>query len=263
MELQGDWEPAAGAGLTSDKNFDSQLGWFPFPPSLAAPGTRRPCSAAVTATPAPPARQSQACAEFLQFLTTPAVQEQIIGAGAGLPANPAANGDLAVPGGAERGGGERGRPVHRRVLRHRAAHQPRPEPGQRGGEVVRQPGRYRDRASPRRSPRRDMTRSTAADAGLTGPGAADDTAAPGPGAVRRGGRLRRRRKLRKGAELSILLGPGLVLFLGFVIAPIVIGGVLQPLQLGRARPAPRFHRPAQLQRSRSATRRSFRPSSTP
>jgi raffinose/stachyose/melibiose transport system permease protein len=68
-----------------------------------------------------------------------------------------------------------------------------------------------------------MTRSTAADAGLTGPGEAADAAAPGPGAVRRGGRFRRRRKLRKAAELSILLGPGLVLFLGFVIAPIVIG----------------------------------------
>ena len=54
-----------------------------------------------------------------------------------------------------------------------------------------------------------MTRSTAADAG--------------PGAVRRGALDRRRRKLRKGAELTILLGPGLVLFLGFVIAPIVVG----------------------------------------
>ena len=68
-----------------------------------------------------------------------------------------------------------------------------------------------------------MTRSTAADAGLTGPGAADDTAAPGPGAVRRGGRLLRSRKLRKRAELTILLGPGLALFLGFVLAPIAIG----------------------------------------
>jgi len=68
-----------------------------------------------------------------------------------------------------------------------------------------------------------MTRGTAADAGLTGPGAAADPAAPGPGAVRRGGRYRRRRKLRKGTELTILLGPGLVLFLGFVLAPIVVG----------------------------------------
>jgi raffinose/stachyose/melibiose transport system permease protein len=68
-----------------------------------------------------------------------------------------------------------------------------------------------------------MTRSTAADAGLAGPGAAAVGAAPGPGAVRRGALDRRRRKLRKGAELTFLLGPGLVLFLGFVIAPIVVG----------------------------------------
>ena len=67
-----------------------------------------------------------------------------------------------------------------------------------------------------------MTRGTAADAGLTGPGAAA-SAAPGPGAVRRGAGDRRRRQLRKGAELTILLGPGLVLFLGFVLAPIVVG----------------------------------------
>jgi raffinose/stachyose/melibiose transport system permease protein len=57
-----------------------------------------------------------------------------------------------------------------------------------------------------------MTRSTAADAGLTG-----------PGAVRRNERYRRRLKLRKQTELAILLGPGLVLFLGFVLAPIVVG----------------------------------------
>jgi raffinose/stachyose/melibiose transport system permease protein len=57
-----------------------------------------------------------------------------------------------------------------------------------------------------------MTRSTAADAGLTG-----------PGAVRRDDRYRRRRKLRKQTELAILLGPGLMLFLGFVLAPIAIG----------------------------------------
>jgi raffinose/stachyose/melibiose transport system permease protein len=54
-----------------------------------------------------------------------------------------------------------------------------------------------------------MTRSTAADAG--------------PGAVRRNERYRRRRKLRKQTELAILLGPGLMLFLGFVLAPIVVG----------------------------------------
>jgi raffinose/stachyose/melibiose transport system permease protein len=68
-----------------------------------------------------------------------------------------------------------------------------------------------------------MTRSAAADAGLTGPETEAEAAASGPGAVRRGARDRRRRKLRKGTELAILLGPGLLLFLGFVLAPIVIG----------------------------------------
>jgi raffinose/stachyose/melibiose transport system permease protein len=68
-----------------------------------------------------------------------------------------------------------------------------------------------------------MTRSETADVGLTGPAAAANAAAAGPRAARRGGRYRRRRKLRKFTELSILLGPGLALFLGFVITPIVVG----------------------------------------
>ncbi|HEX6454696.1 MAG TPA: extracellular solute-binding protein [Trebonia sp.] len=97
MELQGDWEPAAGAGLTSDKNFTKELGWFPFP---AVPGGAGDPSAVLgggdgyscTTSAAEPA-----CADFLQYLTTPAVQKQIIGAGAGLPANPAVNSELTVP----------------------------------------------------------------------------------------------------------------------------------------------------------------------
>jgi raffinose/stachyose/melibiose transport system permease protein len=62
-----------------------------------------------------------------------------------------------------------------------------------------------------------MTRSTAADAGQTGPVTAADAVTAGPRAVRR------RRNLRRTAELSVLLGPGVVLFLGFVLAPIVVG----------------------------------------
>ncbi len=58
-------------------------------------------------------------------------------------------------------------------------------------------------------------RSTATQAGLRRPAASSPSAA--------GRRPAWRRRLRKPAELSILLGPGLVLFLGFVIAPIVIG----------------------------------------
>lgn len=59
-------------------------------------------------------------------------------------------------------------------------------------------------------------RSTAAEAGLSGPAAASPAAA----GLRP---TRRRRKLRKGTELTILLGPGLVLFLIFVLGPIVVG----------------------------------------
>lgn len=62
-----------------------------------------------------------------------------------------------------------------------------------------------------------MTRSTAADAGQAGPVTAADAVAAGPRAARR------RRSLRRTAELSVLLGPGVVLFLGFVLAPIVVG----------------------------------------
>jgi raffinose/stachyose/melibiose transport system substrate-binding protein len=97
MELQGDWEPAAGAGLTSDKNFNSQLGWFPFPSVPGGAGNPKAVLGGGDGYSCTTSAAEPACAQFLQFLTTPAVQKQIIGAGAGLPANPAANGDLAVP----------------------------------------------------------------------------------------------------------------------------------------------------------------------
>jgi raffinose/stachyose/melibiose transport system permease protein len=62
-----------------------------------------------------------------------------------------------------------------------------------------------------------MNRSTALEAGL-GPAAAENSAAAGP--------LRapwwRRPKLRKRTELTILLAPGLILFVGFVFIPILI-----------------------------------------
>jgi raffinose/stachyose/melibiose transport system substrate-binding protein len=97
MELQGDWEPAAGAGLTSDKNFTSQLGWFPFPSVPGGAGDPKAVLGGGDGYSCTTGAAEPACAQFLQFLTSPAVQKQIVGAGAGLPANPAANGDLAVP----------------------------------------------------------------------------------------------------------------------------------------------------------------------
>jgi raffinose/stachyose/melibiose transport system permease protein len=66
-----------------------------------------------------------------------------------------------------------------------------------------------------------MTRGTT-DVGLTGPAATAQAAAAGPRAARPS-RGARRRRLRKTTELSILLTPGLLLFLVFVLGPIAVG----------------------------------------
>jgi raffinose/stachyose/melibiose transport system permease protein len=62
-----------------------------------------------------------------------------------------------------------------------------------------------------------MSRSTAITAGLV-PAAAENSAAAGPRHVP----WRRRPGLRKKSELTFLLAPGLILFVGFVLVPIVI-----------------------------------------
>jgi raffinose/stachyose/melibiose transport system substrate-binding protein len=97
MELQGDWDPGAGAGLTSDKNLFSKLGWFPFPSVPGGAGDPKAVLGGGDGYSCTTSAAQPACAEFLQYLTTPAVQKQIIGAGVGLPANPAAAGALTVP----------------------------------------------------------------------------------------------------------------------------------------------------------------------
>ncbi|HEX4398734.1 MAG TPA: extracellular solute-binding protein [Trebonia sp.] len=97
MELQGDWEPAAGAGLTANKNFTNELGWFPFPAVPGGAGDPKAVLGGGDGYSCTTAASQPACAQFLQYLTTPAVQKQIIGAGAGLPANPAAVDALTVP----------------------------------------------------------------------------------------------------------------------------------------------------------------------
>ena len=96
MELQGDWDPGAGAGLTSDKNLFAKLGWFPFPSVPGGAGDPKAVLGGGDGYSCTTGASEPACAEFLQFLTTPAVQKQIIGAGVGLPANPAADSDLTV-----------------------------------------------------------------------------------------------------------------------------------------------------------------------
>ena len=89
-----------------------------------------------------------------------------------------------------------------------------------------------------------MTRSTA-DAGLTGPAAAAQAAAAGPRAARPT-RWSRRRRLRKTTELSILLGPGLVLFIVFVLGPIAVGIYYSLYNWDGYGPLTRLHRPEEL-----------------
>lgn len=97
MELQGDWDPAAGAGLTANKNFTNELGWFPFPAVPGGAGDPKAVLGGGDGYSCTTGAAEPACATFLQFLTSPAAQKQIVGAGAGLPANPAVAGDLTVP----------------------------------------------------------------------------------------------------------------------------------------------------------------------
>jgi raffinose/stachyose/melibiose transport system substrate-binding protein len=98
MELQGDWEPGEVLNDTTNKNIDSLLGWFGFP---AIPGGQGPSSAVLgggdgwscTSQAAEPA-----CAEFVQYLDTASVQEQLVTqAVVGLPANPAAESSITSP----------------------------------------------------------------------------------------------------------------------------------------------------------------------
>jgi raffinose/stachyose/melibiose transport system substrate-binding protein len=97
MELQGDWDPGAGAGLTSDKALFSKLGWFPFPAVPGGQGDPKAVLGGGDGYSCTTAASEPACATFLQYLTTPEVQKLIIGAGTGLPANPAAASALTVP----------------------------------------------------------------------------------------------------------------------------------------------------------------------
>jgi raffinose/stachyose/melibiose transport system substrate-binding protein len=96
MELQGDWELSTMTGLVPNGNFKSQLGWFPFPavtgaagdPSVAlGGGDGFSCTTKATA----------ACADFLKYLASPAIQDKVASEGLGLPVNPAANSSLTDP----------------------------------------------------------------------------------------------------------------------------------------------------------------------
>jgi raffinose/stachyose/melibiose transport system substrate-binding protein len=90
MELQGDWELPTMIPLTSDKQYASKLGWFPFPTITGGAGTPGVAlgggdgfSCSVKAGPA--------CPDFLKYISSTEVQTKLVQTNtATLPANPAA-----------------------------------------------------------------------------------------------------------------------------------------------------------------------------
>ena len=97
MELQGDWDPGTMTPLTTDKNLNSQLGWFPFPSVPGGAGSATTALGGGDGYSCTTGAAEPACADFLKYLDTPAVQAKVVAANVGLPANPAAASALTLP----------------------------------------------------------------------------------------------------------------------------------------------------------------------
>jgi raffinose/stachyose/melibiose transport system substrate-binding protein len=85
MELQGDWDPSVMQGVASKADaakLSSELGWFPFPQTPGSAGSQTAVLGggdgfSCTGTSA----QVTACAKFLKYLDSPAIQDQLVGVG--------------------------------------------------------------------------------------------------------------------------------------------------------------------------------------
>ncbi len=97
MELQGDWDPGVMAPLTSDKGLNSELGWFPFPAVSGGAGDPTTVLGGGDGFSCTTSAAEPACADFLKYLDSAAVQAKVVGANVGLPANPAASPALTMP----------------------------------------------------------------------------------------------------------------------------------------------------------------------
>jgi raffinose/stachyose/melibiose transport system substrate-binding protein len=91
MELQGDWETSVVPALTSNKNIISELGWFPFPQVPGGQGAPTAVLSGGDGFSCTTGASEPACAEFLQYIDSTPVQEELVQkANVGLPANSAA-----------------------------------------------------------------------------------------------------------------------------------------------------------------------------
>jgi raffinose/stachyose/melibiose transport system substrate-binding protein len=98
MELQGDWETSVVPALTSNKNIISDLGWFPFPQVPGGAGAATAVLSGGDGFSCTTGASEPACAEFLQYIDSTPVQEELVQkAGVGLPANSAAEAVLDNP----------------------------------------------------------------------------------------------------------------------------------------------------------------------
>src|SRR5580693_3587365 len=98
MELQGDWETSVVPALTSNKNIVSDLGWFPFPQVPGGQGAPTAVLSGGDGFSCTVGASEPACAEFLQYIDSTPVQEELVQkGGVGLPANSAAESVLSNP----------------------------------------------------------------------------------------------------------------------------------------------------------------------
>jgi raffinose/stachyose/melibiose transport system substrate-binding protein len=98
MELQGDWETSVVPALTSNKNIISELGWFPFPQVPGGAGAATAVLSGGDGFSCTTGASEPACAEFLQYIDSTPVQEELVQkANVGLPANSAAESVLTNP----------------------------------------------------------------------------------------------------------------------------------------------------------------------
>jgi len=98
MELQGDWETSVVPALTADKNIVSQLGWFPFPQVSGGAGNPTAVLSGGDGFSCTTGAPEPACAEFLQYIDSTPVQEELVQKGeVGLPANSTAQSVLTNP----------------------------------------------------------------------------------------------------------------------------------------------------------------------
>jgi raffinose/stachyose/melibiose transport system substrate-binding protein len=98
MELQGDWDPGVMQSLTTNGSFTSQLGWFPFPAVTGGAGDPAVVLGGGDGFSCTTGAAEPACANFLKYVDSAAVQAKVVGANVGLPANPSAASALTLPG---------------------------------------------------------------------------------------------------------------------------------------------------------------------